>query len=85
VLKHIRQNSLTSLRYSAAHRGGKNQTPANPYGGQLVARHTKADRQNNSTPVHWGLQLSVFSPLGLVSSILQMEQTCPNSRKLNFQ
>jgi hypothetical protein len=55
------------------------------YGGQLVARHTKADRQNNSTPVHWGLQLSVFSPLGLVSSILQMEQTCPNSRKLNFQ
>jgi hypothetical protein len=23
VLKHIRQNSLTSLRYSAAHRGGK--------------------------------------------------------------
>jgi len=23
VLKHIRQNSLTSLRYSAAHRGSK--------------------------------------------------------------
>ncbi|MDO8262426.1 MAG: AAA family ATPase [Gallionella sp.] len=25
-------------------------------GGQQVAHHTKADRQNNSTPVHWNLQ-----------------------------
>jgi hypothetical protein len=25
VLKHIRQNSLTSFRYSAAHRGGKSE------------------------------------------------------------
>jgi hypothetical protein len=39
VLKHIRQNSLTSLRYSAAHRGEKQKTKtANSQGGQLVAR-----------------------------------------------
>jgi hypothetical protein len=40
VLKHIRQNSLTSLRYSAAHRGRKAETQ-NPKpkktGGQQVA------------------------------------------------
>jgi hypothetical protein len=27
VLEHIRQNSLTSLRYSAAHRGSKRKNP----------------------------------------------------------
>jgi hypothetical protein len=47
VLKHIRQNSLTSLRYSAAHMGGKSEDQ-NRNGGQQVAHHS----QNNSTPVH---------------------------------
>jgi hypothetical protein len=51
-----RRHPLTSLRYSAAHRGEKrNSKTVNPYAGQQVAQHTKVGRQNNSTPVHWSL------------------------------
>jgi hypothetical protein len=49
-----RRNPLTSLRYSAAHRGRKAKT-RNTCSGQHVADYAEVDRQNNSTPVHWSL------------------------------
>jgi len=57
VLKHIRQNSLTSLRYSAAHRGEK--PKRKPSWRQQVAHHENVDRKYNSIPAQWCMLFAI--------------------------
>src|SRR3972149_10885432 len=49
----LRQSSPTSPDQPALLGGAQGRKSKKPYGGQQVAHHTKVDRQNNSTPVHW--------------------------------